>query len=218
VKKIDQQGISVVEGLLLVVTVAIIGFVGWYVYKAQNAGESRSVSDSQKAAPEEYKRTTTTPKDWVVYSNQKYKFSFSHPADWKLDENTVKAGESDDFSKNATEVYRVCVKASGAVQWCPYLFNVVVGQPLADTVSQYMKASNELQKKTLLVDGHDAVEITQPSAKLKSGKSSPVTHTYLISVNGSTYVFGSVADSDDPLSPEIKAEESLQLFESLKFE
>lgn len=56
----DQAGYSAVEALLILVALAIVAFVGWYVHNATtNANKTYSVTESSQK-PATPKKTTTT--------------------------------------------------------------------------------------------------------------------------------------------------------------
>lgn len=90
-KKTNQSGFSGVEGLLIIVIVAIVGFAGWWVYKSKNdinktqQNTAQAAGDAQKAAPKMVatKPAATDPTaDWTPYSNKGGKFSLKYPKTW----------------------------------------------------------------------------------------------------------------------------------------
>ncbi len=84
----NEKGFSVIEGLITLVIIGLIGFIGWYVWDKnsestkQNAADPVSIQTEQLEA---YEPTTTVAGDWKTYTNDKYKFSISYPANWKID-------------------------------------------------------------------------------------------------------------------------------------
>ena len=70
-KKIDKNGFTIVEGLLIILLVVVIGFVGWFVWSRQNTKKSTNSIPSSTSIP---KVTTSTPvvaqvdatKDWTT--------------------------------------------------------------------------------------------------------------------------------------------------------
>ncbi len=57
----DQNGYSAVEALLILVALAVVAFVGWYVHHATtNANKTYSVTESSQK-PATPKKTTTQP-------------------------------------------------------------------------------------------------------------------------------------------------------------
>lgn len=86
-KKLHQQGFTIVEGLLLFVIVAIIGGTGYYVY-------SRVINDdsSQPSGDTTQKNTTSTESqtatdetaDWLVFEAPNKQFKTKLADGWKL--------------------------------------------------------------------------------------------------------------------------------------
>jgi hypothetical protein len=76
----NQKGFSAVEGLLIVIILGLLGFVGWYVHSAQST-TSKTLDNA--AASSASPATTTGLKE---YKNNQYGFSFSYPANWTIKE------------------------------------------------------------------------------------------------------------------------------------
>lgn len=84
----NQRGFAALEAVLILIIIVIIGGVVWYVIKQNKdtAGPGAStVSKTEKEPIEEYKPTSTVPKDWKIYENKKYKISFAYPGNSKVD-------------------------------------------------------------------------------------------------------------------------------------
>ena len=78
-----QDGFSVVEGLLVVIILCLVGFVGWYVIHANKTSSStnapaNNTSTTAKATPQ-----ADPYKGWAVASSSKLSVSFKYPSDWK---------------------------------------------------------------------------------------------------------------------------------------
>src|SRR3989344_5613351 len=71
--KKDQKGFSAVEGLLIIVVVSIIGFVGWYVVNKHKA----AVNTTQATQ-------TISTAGWKTYKNDTLKFTVHYPSSYKL--------------------------------------------------------------------------------------------------------------------------------------
>jgi hypothetical protein len=108
----NQKGFSAVEGMLILVIVGIIGGVGWYVWNSNNKA-NQSLDNASKASSTGVSQIKVSgfkvPSDWLTYRNDDYGFSFKHPNDWKLKENSGVDGrgvevEVSVISPNATEV------------------------------------------------------------------------------------------------------------------
>lgn len=84
----NQRGFAALEAVLILIIVAMIGGVVWYVVKQnQDKAEPKAstISETEKKPVEEYKPTTTVPDDWKIYENEKYKISFAHPGNSKVE-------------------------------------------------------------------------------------------------------------------------------------
>lgn len=68
-QKLNQKGFSIVEGILILVIIALIGGIGYYVYSKRDTKPTTNVSQSTTQ-----ETTTATPveadktADWLVYS------------------------------------------------------------------------------------------------------------------------------------------------------
>jgi hypothetical protein len=97
-KKLNQNGFGLVEGILLFVAVAIIGGVGFYVYKASQNNPNSAKSDSQKV--EAPKKVVAVKKDpyagWKSYCDERVKLCFKYPDDWDV---------SAEYSKERNSTY-----------------------------------------------------------------------------------------------------------------
>jgi hypothetical protein len=79
----NQKGFSAVEGLLLVIALTLVGFVGYYVWsKNQDTDTKTSVTPSARPSP-----SPVTPPASTTYTSKLYpKLSFAVPSGWKVDE------------------------------------------------------------------------------------------------------------------------------------
>ncbi len=99
-KKLEQKGFSVVEGLLIAGIVAILGFIGWYVHQqsqkqdetsqpqsSTTTAESTDSDDSTSASQAAIESTTSSAdtENWKTYT--RYGVTFKYPADWSLKAN-----------------------------------------------------------------------------------------------------------------------------------
>jgi type II secretory pathway pseudopilin PulG len=93
----DQKGLALLESLLILVIVALIGFIGWYVWNSNkktnvslnNANKSSNVAPQIKAAKKSSgsntSATTSEPMaNWKEYKS-KFGFSFKYPSDYHVD-------------------------------------------------------------------------------------------------------------------------------------
>lgn len=95
--KQNQKGFSAVEALLVLVILALIGGVGYYVYKSrQEANKSQdnanksSLEISQAAKKEAEKKPADETEGWLLYKPPTNEYEIRLPDGWKL-ERTEKA-------------------------------------------------------------------------------------------------------------------------------
>lgn len=60
-KKLNQNGFSAVEAILILIILGILGFTGWFVYHSQNAADKTYSSTDTSTAPKPTKTTAKTP-------------------------------------------------------------------------------------------------------------------------------------------------------------
>lgn len=77
----NTQGFSIVEGLLILVLVALIGGVGWYVVGQKNKDQAKSTTQTTS------KKSKERPKIVTYKSTVAQGFSFNYPSDWKVIED-----------------------------------------------------------------------------------------------------------------------------------
>lgn len=177
--KVNQKGFSVVEVLLALLVVGLIGSAGWYVWHNKSNTRKQTATTAngtQSSQLEAYKRTTTIPKDWIVYSNDKYKFDISYPSNWRIDANdgntlaeSTKAKDKSFFSlgfrpysAGSMEIqYVLDVSHETLEQAVNWRENIVRdGQAEGGGTGVKFTITN---KKYFTYDGHQAVRIDQTS-------------------------------------------------------
>lgn len=93
----NQNGFSVLEGLLLIVILGLIGFVGWYVWRAsQNANKSLDNSaDYLNTIAQQKREPEPNDIDEIIeesnlaeYKNESIGLSYQYPKDWRVVEET----------------------------------------------------------------------------------------------------------------------------------
>lgn len=88
----DEKGFSAVELVLVLVIVALIGVIGWFVYKNHNkTTNNSSVSSTSNSSASTQPKTTSAPDPytgWQTYSSSSLGVSFKYPANW-----TAQVGE-----------------------------------------------------------------------------------------------------------------------------
>ncbi|HSX44942.1 MAG TPA: hypothetical protein VLF39_02410 [Candidatus Saccharimonadales bacterium] len=96
-KKLNQNGFSWVEGLLILVIIVMIGGVGWKVYDS-----TKKTDDTlNKANSNSFASTTNTlPAGFMSYENKDLAFKFNYPKEW----GDVKVEDNADAINKAREI------------------------------------------------------------------------------------------------------------------
>jgi hypothetical protein len=83
----NQKGFTLVEGLLIVIALSLVSFVGFYVYKANDKKENTSpqiTSESQKSDTD----SPDSTKDWKEFKSTDGKYSLKYPVFWVTPTNS----------------------------------------------------------------------------------------------------------------------------------
>lgn len=113
----NQKGFSTAETLLILVIVAVIGGVGYYVYKARqetsksqdNANKSSLEIEASKKQSEEDKKAPEETASWLLYEPPGKQYSVRIPDGWKL----VSLSGTDLYGRNSSDtVYKAGTKAT----------------------------------------------------------------------------------------------------------
>lgn len=87
--RMNQKGFGAVEGLIIVVVIAVIGVIGWYVFahkktaKPTSSTSSKTTSSSAETPVKPVSIDETT--SWYLYESPAKEFSLRLPDGWKLD-------------------------------------------------------------------------------------------------------------------------------------
>jgi hypothetical protein len=88
----NNRGFTIVEGLLLVLVVAVIAFGGYYVYsnqKHKTTNSSTPTTTSSTSTPKATPIKSTDPYDgWKTATLQYEKISYKYPSDWTLTDSS----------------------------------------------------------------------------------------------------------------------------------
>jgi hypothetical protein len=83
VKKLNTKGFSAVEGLLALIAVTLISFVGYYVYHSQKNSDdtlNEAISSSTSPSVKTIKKEADPTAGWLVYKDSNV--SFKYPGTW----------------------------------------------------------------------------------------------------------------------------------------
>lgn len=84
----NQNGFSIVEGLLLSVIVILLGFAGWYVWSSDNK-PTETTSKENSSGIGNTTSTRKTPSGWISYQNKDLGISFAYPKSWTFEDKSV---------------------------------------------------------------------------------------------------------------------------------
>jgi Tfp pilus assembly protein PilE len=98
-QKKSESGFSVVELILVIVIVALIGVVGWMVYKNHHKNSSKTISSNSQSSKtvisNSDSKTISTNEQyagWKTYTTKYEKLSFKYPANWTLKDTSQSQG------------------------------------------------------------------------------------------------------------------------------
>lgn len=87
--KHNEAGFGAVEAILIIIIVAVLGFVGWYVYKQKSliktpkeSAQQNSKKDESSAAASQVTANCTAPAEYTVYTNEEIGYCFVYPTIW----------------------------------------------------------------------------------------------------------------------------------------
>lgn len=191
----NQKGFGMVEVIIILIVLALLGTVGWYVWKKQNDKEKKGASTTSQqtnkdnpAAVEEKAPDATA--DWTTYTNTPGKFSFKHPKTWVFASNPDACTPGIVLFASTIEAVGKC--ASGSF-----------GQMSVSSVDGDMRTNYELKagtaddngyiditKSDVAIDGVPGVKyVGTASGQMGMGLPDGTKVTqYVVSMNGRTYI------------------------------
>ena len=89
----NQKGFTAVEGLLILVIVGLIGFVGWFVYDSKNKSES-NYNSAASTATNSVAKSTNKYAGWNSYTLKYEKLSFKYPSSWQVKDQSQNNSDS----------------------------------------------------------------------------------------------------------------------------
>jgi hypothetical protein len=108
ITKKNQEGFTIIEGLLILVIVSIIGGTGWYVYNAHNKTTDNFYNaDAANSSIVKYKKKNPdSTANWKTYSSAAGKYSLTYPANWPTqacEDTLLMAGDKAHLGKCNTD-------------------------------------------------------------------------------------------------------------------
>jgi hypothetical protein len=136
----NQRGFAALEAVLIVIIIAMLGGVIWYVVKQnKDTGQTGSSSSSaMEQSTEKYKPTFSVPDGWKTYENQEYKISFAYPHDWKVDTKTKEPGQENSYS--ASELINFSINSRG-------VFLSTSGEPIDASITVLDQPAEQIIEK-----------------------------------------------------------------------
>ena len=213
--KKNQNGFSMVEGLLILLIVGIIGFVGWYVWRSKNqtdktlntAATTSNATNAAKTTSASQKNVcqivpTTAAPDWKTFTDDKYKFSISYPSSWGADTS----GGAENNSSHTPILNSLQFTPPG--NQGPQYGIEVTAQSLTSSIADWKNSVKEAQsnsagttftivnEKSCSFDGHNAESI---DTKQAYGTTTVYDGEFYVAANGYSYKFSTgYQNSSDP--------------------
>lgn len=212
----NQNGFGAIEALLILVTVGIIGFTGWFVWHSNNKASNDLKSSSSSAKFEKKKKSPVDPTaDWTPYTSTAGKFSLKYPKSWstatnpELCSNTAETGVFL-LGANKDSVGKCATDASGQMTITWRTDRQLCGDLNSDAWVQDSKQS-------VSVGGVSATKI-EATAKEVQGTGSPAgtkTVQYCAVANNITYIASYMQLSG---YPDVLSDFSTMVTKTLKFD
>jgi len=114
-KKLNIKGFGAIEGLLILIIIGLVSFVGWYVYKANK--------DNPKVTPSTAKEVIASA-PWKEHCSSSNKVCFSYPADWILEQQVLDsnlAAADTSVSEATYDVATITSPGGTVIHWSNYV-------------------------------------------------------------------------------------------------
>ena len=209
-KKLNPKGFGLIEGLLILIAVTLIAFVGYYVHHAQqanNTNQAPEVNSKAKTTPASSHKIADPTDAWTKYSGTNVAFKF--PATWvknECDVDTVLLGPN-----------------SGSAGHCqsdatPEVF---VSVPAGDRRADNHLSTADYPDHTISAVTISGIQGTKETGTLNSSQQVFVgpsngtkAITYLFYKNGRTYVF---SYNQTPEMSDVSSDFNLLVTSTLQF-
>ena len=112
----NQKGFTLIEGLLILVIVGILGFTGWYVWRAKdNADKTYTASESMPT------KSSNPYAGWIVYLDKNFKFSLSHPEGYTVNKACVYSDVCKSPDYDSIEVHKTAVPSEAPIFYVQFI-------------------------------------------------------------------------------------------------
>ncbi|MDQ3064918.1 MAG: hypothetical protein M3Q36_01460 [bacterium] len=205
-KKWNQNGFSAVEGLLILITIGLIGGVSWYVWQSKNNRVQQNQASSNTPQAKVIDNSGIIPKGWREYKDPKYKFSFSYPEDWKITTNTF--ADDKQYIANADDPKEA--EGDGG-----YTLRVFIGTTLTAEVKAYEDGVQEtsFDEEKITKGSYEGIKLTS-TYEQKEPKGTFRNSVYYFQIGNDVYQWSPVYEQDT-LNPDFITE-SNNFLDSLK--
>ncbi len=181
----NQKGFTLIEGLLVTIVVLLIGFTGFYVYKANKDDKKTAESNSQttKQASQEPKdaQPTDVTQGWKAFSSAEEKFSLKYPPTWVEPNNAANCGGA--FFRGASEIGRGACQSDGG----PQIQVLSVDGDQSASLAPSTDYSKDIHADDVMVSGvtgQKFVSVANGDFLIQAGTKST---QYIFYTNGRTY-------------------------------
>lgn len=111
-----QQGFTAIEGLLIVLVLAVVGFGGYYVWHSQQTTITTAKTTAVSSKATTNTATSSPYSGWNTYTFSKEKLTFRYPTTWTVENNlTDSSNDGVQFTSKTDSSFEVLIGAGGAV-------------------------------------------------------------------------------------------------------
>jgi type II secretory pathway pseudopilin PulG len=191
----NQKGFTLVEGLLIFIAIALVGFIGFYVYDKNKKDESvqqistkaqEAKTQIQELPQGENKETTNSEpqdptKDWLTYDTES--FSLKYPSDWVKMRNAKNCEGADSFYRGTSSNSAGICDSDAPVQ---IIVNAVKGKQASYIIDPEYNRDIKASDVTIAgIKGKKYSSISKGAGI--GGDEGWKTTEYVIYTNGKTY-------------------------------
>lgn len=99
-KKLNQKGFGLIEGLLIVIAITLIGFTGYYVWNSHKNDDAPVITQQKTSTSVKTKVEKDETADWLLYQAPSGNYKLRLPDGWKFqryqeDDSIIATNSSD---------------------------------------------------------------------------------------------------------------------------